>query len=176
MEAIVLSILGVFSLLLLVMMLTELLNFVQTRVPFVPTSRADLVHLAERVGITQEDYVYDLGSGNGKVVFAVEQLTGASTKGFQRSGWTQWYAQLKKYFTRSKTQLVTGDFFNYPWSEATVIYAYLYPFLMRSVGEKILTDCSPGTKVVIRDFPLPNIALAESWETPSGHTMYLYIV
>lgn len=171
------------TLVILVMMLTELINFIQTRVPFVPTARKDIVDMVSRVGITSTDYVYDLGSGNGKVVFTVSNLTGARTKGFQRSGWTQWYAQLKNYFRKSaakqksSVELVTGNFFDHSWSDATVIYGYLYPFLMRSVAEKALEDCRPGTKLVIRDFYLPNLSRLiqlDSWQTPTGHTIYLY--
>lgn len=166
---------------LLVMMFTEMLNFMQTRVPFVPTAKADLVFMIKRAGITADDYVYDLGSGNGKVVFAMEELAGARAKGLQRGGWTQWYAQIRQVLRKvfkgqNKTEFVTGNFFDQSWSEATVVYGYLYPFLMRSVEEKALQDCKPGTKIIIRDFNLPTLKHADTWETPTGHTMYLYVV
>lgn len=176
METVILALLMVGAFAVLVIMFTEMLNFVQTHVPFVPTAKIDLIDMIARAGITREDLVYDLGSGNGKVVFTVEQQTGARAKGFQRGGWTQWYAQLRKRLTGSKTEFVTGNFFDHSWSEATVIYAYLYPFLMRSVEEKALEDCRPGTKLVVRDFYLPTLKHANSWHTPTGHTMYLYIV
>lgn len=164
------------ALLILFMVFTELVNFLQTRVPFVPTSKKDIADMVHRVGITQQDLFLDLGSGNGKVVFAVEQLTGAKARGLQRGGWTQIYAKLRKRLTGSKAELVTGNFFNQPWSDATVIYCYLYPHLMNQVADKAKHDCKPGTKIVVRDFPIPNLQLHSSWQTPTYHDMYLYIL
>ncbi len=163
-------------LLLLYMTVTELITFILTRVPFIPTSTADIEDLIVRLDIQPIDYVYDIGSGNGKVVFAVEDLAGARVRGIQRAGWTQSYAKLKARLIGSKAELVSGNFFDHPWREATVIYAYLYPFLMSQVGDKVMQDCEPGTKIVTRDFPIPNLALADSWDTPSKHKIYLYIV
>lgn len=164
------------ALLLLFMMLTEMINFLQTRVPFVPTAKKDIEDMAKRIGIKNDDFVIDLGSGNGKVLFIVEKLTGARTRGIQRAGWTQEYGRLKKWLTGSKIELISANFFNESWSDATVVYSYLYPPLMRSVGEKFRKDCNPGTKLVCRDFYVPEFAFKETWETPSGHTMYLYEV
>lgn len=181
MEVVILAALCVGALLMLVVMFTEMLNFLQTRVPFVPTAKADLVFMIERAGITADDYVYDLGSGNGKVVFAIEDLAGARAKGLQRGGWTQWYAQLRSAGRRlfkgqNKTAFVTGNFFDHSWADATVVYGYLYPYLMRAVEEKALQDCKSGTKIIIRDFSLPTLPHADKWATPTGHTMYLYVI
>lgn len=175
-EILILAGLVVFALLILYMAVTEMMNFMQTRVPFVPTSRVDIADMAERVGITSSDYFYDIGSGNGKVVFAVENITGARVKGLQRAGWTQTYAKLRRWLTRSKSEIVSGNFFEQPWHEATVIYAYLYPYLMNQIAEKAAADCRPGTKLVVRDFKINILSPTETWQTPSNHTMYLYII
>jgi hypothetical protein len=176
MEILILGITAVFALIILYMAFTEMLNFIQTHVPFVPTSKKDLIDMTKRVGVTADDLVLDLGSGNGKVLFAVEDITGARARGLQRAGWTQTYAKLRKFLTGSKVEFVSGNFFDQSWTEATVIYGYLYPFLMSQVGEKAREDCRPGTRVVVRDFPIPNLQLVESWETPTYHRMYLYII
>lgn len=175
-QTVVLGILLVGALILLYMMLTEMTNFLQTRVPFVPTAKKDIADMAKRVGITKDDFVVDLGSGNGKVLFEVEKLTGARTRGLQRAGWTQEYGRLRKWLTGSKIELISGNFFNQSWSDATVVYAYLYPPLMRSVGAKFKEDCKPGTKLVCRDFYVPEFEVKETWDTPTGHTMYLYLL
>ncbi len=181
METIILGLLCAAAVFILIVMFTEFLNFAQTNVPFVPTAKADLAFMVTRAGIMADDYFYDLGSGNGKVVFAIEELAGARAKGIQRGGWTQWYAQLRSaarriFKKKDRTEFVTGNFFNHQWSEATVIYAYLYPFLMRSVEEKFLEECKPGTKLIVRDFYLPNLKHVDTWETPTKHNMYLYII
>ncbi len=93
-------------------MVTEMIVFVMTRVPFVPSPQKDIVELVKRLPISKQDYVYDLGSGNGKVVFAIERLSGARVKGFQLAGWTHWYAQVRKFVVRSDSELVGGNFLN----------------------------------------------------------------
>lgn len=164
------------ALLILYMMLTEMINFLQTRVPFVPTAKKDLEDLAVRIGITKSDFVIDLGSGNGKVLFTLENLTGARGRGLQRAGWTQEYGRLRKWLSGSKIELISANFFERDWSEATVVYAYLYPPLMRSVGQKFREDCKAGTKLVCRDFYIPDWTPSQKWVTPSGHEMYLYLI
>ncbi len=109
-------------------------------------------------------------------MFAIEKQSGARVKGFQLRGWTQWYARLKKVFIRSQAHLVSDNFFNHPWGDATVVYAYLYPFLMQDIGAKAKAECRPGTKVVARDFKIPNLDLHERWDMGGGHEMFIYIV
>lgn len=157
-------------------MLTEMIVFVRGRVPFVPTTEADIRDLAQRLPITDRDFMFDLGSGNGKVLFLIEDATGARVRGFQYAGWTQWYARLKKLFTKSKAELISGDFFKQPWHEATIIYGYLFPPLMPHVGIKALQECRPGTKIIVRDFPITTLEQKDEWQTPTGHNMYLYII
>ena len=176
MEIILLAIVTVIVLIVLTMMFSEMVVLVVSRIPFVPTAATDILDVAKRVPVTEQDVFYDLGSGNGKVVFLIEKHTGARTKGFQLAGWTHWYAQIKKFAIGSKAELVGENFFKHNLQDATVVYTYLYPFLMKDVGEKILAECKPGTKVVSRDFAIPNLPLYEEWQSPSRHLMRLYIV
>ncbi len=176
MDILILAVILLIALGILYVMFTEMLNFVQTRVPFVPTAKKDLQDLVKRVEISEIDYVYDLGSGNGKVVFFIEQATGAKVKGIQRAGWAQTWAKARARVQGSKAEFVSGNFFDHPWAEATIIYAYLYPFLMSQVCEKALDECRPGTKLVIRDFPIASLQPSKQWQTPSNHTMYLYVI
>lgn len=155
-----------FVLLLLFVLISALVGFVLTRVPFVPTSQKDIALIVQKVPITNTDVFYDLGSGDGKVVFGVEKLSGAKVKGFEMTLWTHLWAKVKKIFLRSHAELSNQNFFKQNWVEATVIYGYLYPPLMKRVEEKFRTDCRPGTMVVIRDFPLPTLKPVEVINPP----------
>lgn len=167
-------ILLLFSLLVLFWILSSFYGFLITRVPFVPTAARDLQLIVERVPLSKQDVIYDLGSGNGKVAFTLEKLTGAQTVGFEAMLWTHWYALLKKLFTRSQARFVRGNFFRYNWGEATVIYCYLYPPLMRRVGEKVKQDCKQGTRVIVRDFPIPNLPQVDYFKTYGNHEVFIY--
>ena len=172
----ILVLIALFAVALAFIMLTELMVFMRSRVPFVPSPQKNITELVKKLPITKDDYVFDLGSGNGKVIFAIEQLSGARVKGFQFPGWTQVYAKLKGWLSGSRAELVSEDFFKHSWSDATVIYAYLYPFLMRDIGEKAKQDCRPGTRIVARDFFIPTLDLHERWDLGNGHEMFIYII
>jgi hypothetical protein len=164
------------ALLILFFITSAFLGFVITRVPFVPTAARDIRTIAERVPLTPSDVIYDLGSGNGKVAFMLERLTGAQTVGFEATLWTHWYARLKRWLTRSKAKFIRGNFFKHNWSPATVIYCYLYPPLMTQIGEKILAECRPGTTVIVRDFPIANWQHTDYFRTYGRHEVFVYKV
>ena len=146
-----------FSFSILIVIVSSFIGFLLTRVPFVRTSAKDVAVVVEQIGISSDDILYDLGSGDGMVIFLVEKLSGAKTTGFELTWWTHALAQLRKIITGSKAVFINRNFFHQSWSEATVIYGYLYPPLMGRVETKFLEDCKPGTKAIIRDFPFPTL-------------------
>lgn len=164
----------VFVLILTFVMASEFVAFLRTRVPFVPTHAGDIEFIVDKLKISPRDIFYDLGSGNGKVVFLVEKLSGAKVKGFELSWWTYLFAKAKGKIQKSKAEFKNQNFFKQPWTEATIIYGYLYPPLMGRVGEKFLADCKPGSVAIIRDFPFPNLKPTEVFFLPKKHEIYIY--
>jgi hypothetical protein len=77
--------------------------------------------------------------------------------------------------TGNKHQFIRKNFFDHSLKPATILYCYLYPPLMRQVGEKILADCNPGTRIVVRDFPIPNLA-QQGYYRDGKHELFLYKV
>ena len=142
--------------------------------PFVPTPAKDIKPMVDRLGIGSEDYVFELGSGNGKVVFLIEKYSGARVKGFESTLWTHLWAKILKSLKKSKSELIHGDFFQTSWQDATVIYMYLYPPLMPQIAEKALAECRPGTRLISRDFYNENLNQVDRFKTPGGHEMFVY--
>lgn len=163
-----------FVFVLLVVITSAFLGFLLTRVPFVPTRAGDIEFIVKELGVSRKDVFYDLGCGNGKVVFMVENLSGAKTLGFELTWWTYIWAQLKKIIIRSKARFVNKNFFKADWGEATIVYGYLYPMLMRQVQEKFVADCKAGTLAVIRDFPFPDLKPEKVFHMPKKHEIYVY--
>jgi Histone methylation protein DOT1 len=186
------------TLVILFVIFSELVAFIRTRVPFVPTHAGDIEFIVKKLGISSRDVFYDLGSGNGKVVFLVNKLSGAKCVGFELSWWTVLFAKIKNLFynpsqpplwrrggataaTPSFSKEGVGgvkfrnqNFFKANWSEANYIYAYLFPPLMGRVEQKFLADCRLGSIAIIRDFPLPNLPYAEKYYLPKKHEIYIY--
>mgnify|MGYP003395040292 CR=1 FL=1 len=142
--------------------------------PFVPTYAGDIKFIVEKLKISHSDVFYDLGSGNGKVVFLVEKLSGAKVKGFERTLWTHWWAKLHKLITKSRAEFSSRNFFNENWSGANIIYCYLYPPLMGRIEEKFKAEMKPGSIAIVRDFPFPTMLYTEKFFLPKAHEIYVY--
>jgi hypothetical protein len=175
-----------FAWLMLFIIFSAFLGFLLTRVPFVPTSRQDIEFVVKKLGISSRDVFYDLGSGDGKVVFLVNRLTRARCVGYELTWWTHLLAKIKSIVIhlrqgygghegqRSNVKFRNQNFFKHSWQEANYIYGYLYPPLMRRVEEKFLSDCKPGSIAIIRDFPFPNLKPSDVYRMPKKHEIYIY--
>jgi len=162
------------ALILLFVILSEFIAFIRTRVPFVPTHAGDIEFIVKKLKISASDVFYDLGSGNGKVLFLVEKLTGAKAVGFELSWWTILFAKIKGKLKKSNVRFRNQDFFKANWSEANILYCYLYPPLMGRIEEKFINELKPGSIAIIRDFPFPKMAYTEKYYLPKNHEIYVY--
>ncbi|MDP3741193.1 MAG: hypothetical protein Q8R08_02595 [bacterium] len=172
-EAILLFFLFLSAALLCFVVFSSAFSLLQTRVPFVSTADDDIKYLVEKNSIKPGDIFYDLGSGYGKVVFLVEKLSGAETVGFELNYAMYMLARLKKIFNRSRAVFFNRNFFEADWSEASIIYCYLFPPLMPQIEKKILENCKPNTTVICRDFPLPNLK-PHHIGSPNKHKLFFY--
>lgn len=175
-ELVFLLVMLVVAILLLVVITSAFIGFLMTRVPFVPTHAGDVEFIVRELGIQEKHVFYDLGSGDGKVVFLVNELSGASCVGFELTWWTHALAVVKSavFNKKSKMKFKNQDFFRHSWVEASHVYGYLYPPLMRMVEEKFLADCQPGSVAIIRDFPFPNLKPSKVYYMPKEHEIYIY--
>lgn len=159
---------------LLMVVLSNFWHFWKTGVPFIGTPNQDIEFVATQFGIDSRDVFYDLGSGDGRIIFSIERLTAAKAKGFELITWAYWLALVKKFFLRSEAEFVNGNFFDSSWREATIIYCYLFPSLMSSVEAKLKNECQSGTLLISRDFSLPSLRPISESRGPSGHQFFIY--
>lgn len=166
--------LTVFSIGLCFIIATAAWGFWQTRVPYVRSNSKDTAKVLDKIAWKDTDVFFDLGSGDGRVVFMVEQKGVTRLIGFELTVWTFLQARVKKYMRKSNARFYRKNFFNEPWSGATVIYCYLYPPLMHSVEEKFLRECASGTILISRDFPLPTLRPVEVINFNRPYNAYMY--
>ena len=154
-----------------------MISFVQTSVPFVPTPKRDLQKLVEILELSDKEVIYDLGSGDGSVLLWFgKNFKTKSLIGYELILFTYLISRIRVILGNSKAKFFHKNFFNYSLTDATLIYVYLYPMLMRSVGEKINRDCKAGTKVVSRDFKFPNLQLINHYWVDKKHEYFIYQV
>lgn len=131
--------------------------------PFVPTGRSDIRKLMEQLQIGNRKTVFDLGSGDGRIVRALA-AGGAKATGIEQSLtlilWSRLTTFLWRFFARKTdvhAQFVHGDFHDIDLSQADVVFCYLLPEAMVKLKEKFARELQPGARVISRAFTIPGL-------------------
>lgn len=121
--------------------------------PFVPISKSLLQTItADALGIGEGSVLYDLGCGDGRLLrFGAERHPNAAFIGIEKN--LMPYA-IAKFRTRKlpNVTIIRGDLYAADISNATHVYAYLFPSLMPKVLEKLQRELKPGGIAVSCDF------------------------
>ena len=145
-------------------------------VPFVPTPEAVVDEMLALAKVGPGDVVYDLGSGDGRIVIAAAKQ-GARAVGIdidpQRIREARSNARQARVDDR--VEFRQGDLFKSDISEATVVTLYLLTAVNRQLRPKLLSELKPGTRVVSHAFDMGD------WKPMAtrhiGHsTVYFWIV
>jgi SAM-dependent methyltransferase len=123
-------------------------------VVYVPTPETVVEAMLEAAGVTSSDVVYDLGSGDGRIVIAAAKTYGARGVGIEID------PSLVKKATENaaaagvseRVRFVAGNFFTADISEATVVTLYLLQSLNERLRPKLVRELKPGARVVSHVF------------------------
>lgn len=119
---------------------------------WVPTPQALVDQMLRMAKVTAQDYVVDLGSGDGRTVITAAKL-GAKTLGIE---YNPDMVELSKRNAAKdgigdKARFVNGDIFVTDFSDATVVTMFLLPSLNLKLRPKLL-EMKPGTRLVSNTF------------------------
>lgn len=141
--------------------------------PWVPTKRRTVRRMLEMAEERAGETVYDLGSGDGRVLFVAARTFEARAVGIEldplRVLWTRGVAFLLGL--RNRVEVRQGDFFIQDLHDADVVVCYLLTSTNRRLADKLREELRPGTRVVSNAFPFPD------WELVAedlDHRVYLY--
>jgi SAM-dependent methyltransferase len=129
--------------------------------PYVPTPTAIVDRMLTLAEVGPNDYVIDLGSGDGRLVIAAVanyNARGGMGVEIDRDLVKLATDHAEKAGVASQVSFVAGDLFLADIARATVVTLYLLPTMMKDVEAKLRQELKPGTRVVSHDYPLP------SWE------------
>ena len=123
-------------------------------VVWVPTPQALVDSMLDSAGVTRNDVVVDLGSGDGRTVITAAKR-GAKARGIEYNG------DMVTLARRNATSEGVGevarfdqaDIFESDFSDATVLTLFLLPQLNLRLRPTIL-DMKPGTRVVSNSFDM----------------------
>jgi hypothetical protein len=122
-------------------------------VPYVPTPQVTVDEMLRLAGAGPEDFVIDLGSGDGRIVITAAKKFGARGLGVDID-WrlvAQAGENARQAGVADRAQFVEQDLFRTDLGPATVITTYLLPFVMLKLRPRLL-ELKPGTRIVSHDF------------------------
>ena len=157
-----------------------LVSTFMTRVPFVPITTETLEKAIRSYSKNPDTGVfYDLGSGDGRVVFAFARLyPNARATGFEIGPFPYLLSKCIGYFSRTANASIRYEsFLHADLSGATHIFIYLFPFMVERLAKKFDTELKPGAEVISCDFPITSKEPRKTIEVVSKsrkHTLYLY--
>jgi SAM-dependent methyltransferase len=125
-------------------------------VMFVPTNVDVALGMLRLAGVTDTDVVYDLGSGDGRLVIAAAGKYGARGVGIDIDPSLVADAT-RNADTAGVADRVTfrqADLFRTDLREATVVTLYLTPSLNVRLRPKLLDELPPGARVVSNNFDM----------------------
>lgn len=124
--------------------------------PFVPTPWVILDEMLRLAEIRPDDVVYDLGSGDGRLVIAAAERHGARGVGVERHPdlvvYSRSLAQTRGLADR--VRFVEGDVLQANVRDATVVMMYLLPRLVVQLVPKLRAELPVGARIVSHDYPL----------------------
>ena len=124
--------------------------------PYFPTPQSVVDRMLQLAKVGPEDFVIDLGAGDGRIVITAAKKYGARGLGIEiePSLVTQanWYARRDGVGDRAK--FVEQDLFQTDLRPATVLTLYLFRELNIKLAPRILEQLRPGARVVSHDWDL----------------------
>jgi len=125
----------------------------RAKVPFVPVPDCILKDIHEALDIKDNSVVYDLGCGDGRVLFySAKRVPKARYIGIENVLFPLILAHIRSWFYRTrastKIEIINQDFFKRNLGDATHIFLYLFPNVMDDLLPKLDNELKPGTKLI----------------------------
>jgi len=160
---------------------TDAGKYLEHIVPYVPTPMAVVQKMLEVAKVQPDDVLYDLGSGDGRIVIMAAQKFGAHAVGveldsdlFEKSS-----DRIRKLGLQDRAQIVHENLFEVNVRHATVVTLYLLTSVNERLRPKLERELRSGARVVSHDFQVPGWQPAETVEVNSENQVvskvYLYV-
>lgn len=151
-------------------------------VPYVPTPQEVVERMLDLAQVKKGDVVYDLGSGDGRIVVTAAKKYGVKAIGFEidPERIKESAENIKKAGVGDLVEIRQQDIRTVDLSPATVLTMYLLPEVNLMIRPNIWKQMKTGSRVVSHDFDMgdwkplktEHIKDGSSWD----HTLYLWHV
>ena len=151
--------------------------------PYVPTPYSVVRRMLELAGAGADDVVYDLGCGDGRILFtAVEEFGVKKAVGYElkASMCESVRRNIRRKSLEGRIEVINENFFLADLSPASLVTLYLTTSGNSKLRPKFEEELRGGARIVSHDFPI------QEWTTLKGgspghyalgsHRIYLYKV
>jgi len=156
-------------------------------VPYIRTPQVVVDKMLDLAEVGPDDFLIDLGSGDGRIVITAAQKRGARGFGVEldTSLVESSNEAARKAGVAARARFFARDLFDTDIREASVLTMYLLPHVNLQLRPRLLAQLKPGTRVVSHDWDMgewrPDAkAVVEGLAKPvmpiSASTVYLWIV
>jgi len=150
-------------------------------VPYVQTPFHVVEAMLRLAEVTKDDVVYDLGSGDGRIVIAAVRDFGARGVGVEID--PRLVAESNRWASRNgvadRVRFVQQDLFQTDLTPATVLTLYITRELNLRLRPKILRELRPGARVVSHRFDMGDWAPDRHVRVPGeggDYEVYMWVV
>jgi ubiquinone/menaquinone biosynthesis C-methylase UbiE len=146
-------------------------------VPYVPTPERVVDKMLELAKVGPSDVVYDLGSGDGRIVIAAARKHGARGVGIDIDPQRVREARenARKAGVADRVEFREGDLFKADISAATVVTLYLLSGVNLQLRPKLFSELKPGTRVVSHAFDMGDWKPIAT-EKVGSSTVYYWVI
>jgi protein-L-isoaspartate O-methyltransferase len=149
--------------------------------PYYPTPLTIVEKMLDLGELKSGEKMFDLGSGDGRIVIMAAQKYGADATGIEMEDdlYRQSMQKIRTLGLEKTARIIHGDIFKQDYSSADMITVYLLPVSNSKLRPLLEKQLKKGTRIVSHDFPfrdwtpVKEVTIEDDGEGRS-HTLYLY--
>ncbi len=147
-------------------------------VPYEPSSEEVVRTMLEIAQVGRDDFVYDLGCGDGRIVITAAQKIGARGVGvdLDPERIKESLLNARKAGVTDRVRFFQQDLFEADIGSATVVMLYLWPEVNLKLRPKLFRELKPGTRVVSHSHDMGSWEPEQLITAAGGHRVYLWVI
>jgi protein-L-isoaspartate O-methyltransferase len=149
--------------------------------PYYPTPETIVEKMLQFGGLKAGEKVFDLGSGDGRIVIMAARRFHADATGieFDEDLWRQSTDRIKSLGLQKTARIIHGDILKQDVSSADLVTVYLLPTSNEKVRPMLEKQLKKGVRIVAHDFEIAGwaperVQTVEDDGEGRSHTLYLY--
>ena len=149
--------------------------------PFVPSPQNVVTAMLQLANLKKDEILYDLGCGDGRIIFEAAQKFGAKAVGVEldEGRYKECVRKVKEANLEDRIEIIHGDLLSVNLKKADVVTLYLLTSSNDKVRPNLERDLKKGARVVSHDFSMAKWTpsrVSEIKENWGSHTLYLYTI